>query len=169
MIPLAKLEDVNEAIIQRLIDDAFRESRTLDFKAQLDLTRDGKQALAEDVCAFANTVGGDLVFGIREDGGVATQIVPLHIADLDEQLLALTNFLRDAVEPRVTTSLLSHAVPLAQGGHVVVLRVAPSPNRRIVCSATTTSTCATPLARKPWTSTPSAPRSRFRKALPTGH
>ncbi|MEM5406330.1 ATP-binding protein [Paraburkholderia unamae] len=128
MIPLAKLEDVNEAIIQRLIDDAFRESRTLDFKAQLDLTRGGKQALAEDVCAFANTVGGDLVFGIREDGGVATQIVPLHIADLDEQLLALTNFLRDAVEPRVTTNLLSHAVPLAQGGHVVVLRVAPSPN-----------------------------------------
>ncbi len=40
----------------------------------------------------------------------------------------LTNFLRDAVEPRVTTNLLSHAVPLAAGGHVVVLRVAPSPN-----------------------------------------
>ncbi|MBR8093756.1 ATP-binding protein [Burkholderia cenocepacia] len=128
MIPLAKLEEVNEAILQQLIDDAFRESRTLDFKAQLDLTRDGRQALAEDVCAFANTVGGDLVFGIREDGGIAEEIVPLHIADLDAQLLTLTNFLRDAVEPRVTTNLLSHAVPLAAGGHVVVLRVAPSPN-----------------------------------------
>ncbi|MDN7992954.1 ATP-binding protein [Burkholderia orbicola] len=128
MIPLAKLEEVNEAILQQLIDDAFRESRTLDFKAQLDLTRDGRQALAEDVCAFANTVGGDLVFGIREDGGIAEEIVPLHIADLDAQLLTLTNFLRDAVEPRVTTNLLSHAVPLAAGGYVVVLRVAPSPN-----------------------------------------
>ncbi|WP_185643558.1 helix-turn-helix domain-containing protein [Burkholderia sp. Bp8990] len=128
MIPLAKLEEVNEAILQQLIDDAFRESRTLDFKAQLDLTRDGRQALAEDVCAFANTVGGDLVFGIREDGGIAEEIVPLHIADLDAQLLTLTNFLRDAVEPRVTTNLLSHAVPLAAGGHVVILRVAPSPN-----------------------------------------
>ena len=71
MIPRAKLDEIDETIIQRLIDDGFRESRTLDFKERLDLSKDGRQALAEDVCAFANAVGGDLVFGIREADGIA--------------------------------------------------------------------------------------------------
>jgi len=128
MIPRSRIDDIDDAVIRELIDSEFRESRTLDFKEQLDLSRDGRQALAEDVCAFANTVGGDLVFGIREVGGAASTIAPLRIDDLDTQLLTLTNFLRDAVEPRVTTALLSHAVPLAGGGCVVVMRVSASPN-----------------------------------------
>jgi len=128
MIPHARLEDIDEAVIRQLIDVEFRESRTLDFKEQLDLTRDGRQALADDVCAFANTVGGDLLFGLAAPGGIATAIQPVVVADLDAELLQLTNYLRDAIEPRVTTALLSHAVPLAGGGHVVVLRVSPSPN-----------------------------------------
>ena len=128
MIPRAKLDDIDEAVIQQLIDDEVRESRTLDFKAQLDLTREGKQALAEDVCAFANTVGGDLVFGLTAPEGTADEIQPVVVENLDEELMRLTSFLRDATEPRVTTALLSHTVPLAAGGHIVVLRVYPSPN-----------------------------------------
>ncbi|QCP50235.1 ATP-binding protein [Trinickia violacea] len=128
MIPRARLEDIDEAAIRQLIDHGVRESRTLDYKEQLDLSKDGRQALAEDVCAFANTVGGDLVFGIREADGVADEVMPLVIPNLDEELLKLTNFLRDVLEPRVTGSLLHRAVPLAAGAHVVVLRVGASPN-----------------------------------------
>lgn len=127
MIPRARLDDIDEAVIQQLLANEVRESRTLDFKEQLDLTQEGRRALAEDICAFANTVGGDLVFGIREVHGVANNVLPVVVANLDDELLTLTNFLRDAVEPRVTTALLSHAVPVA-GGHVVVLRVNASPN-----------------------------------------
>lgn len=129
MIPRPKLDDITEADIQRLIDDEFRESRTLDFKDRLDLSKDGKQALAEDVCAFANTVGGDLVFGLTAPEGTAAEIRPIVVENLDDELLKLTNFLRDSLEPRVGGSLLHHAVPLADGsGHIVVLRVAASPN-----------------------------------------
>jgi hypothetical protein len=127
MIPHARLESVNEAAIRQLIDHGFRESRTLDFKEALDLSEKGRQKLAEDVCAFANTVGGDIVFGLREAEGVASAIVPVELEDLDAALLQFTNALRDLVEPRVTTTLRSHVVPLSQGGHVVVLRVAMSP------------------------------------------
>lgn len=127
MIPRSRIDDIDDAVIRELIDSEFRESRTLDFKEQLDLSRDGRQALAEDVCACANTVGGDLVFGMRETAGVASAPVPVVIADLDEELRKLTNFLRDATEPRVTTALLTRIVPI-DGGHVVVLRVAGSPS-----------------------------------------
>lgn len=128
MIPRAKLEDINETDIKRLVADEVREGRTLDFKETLDLSRDGRQALVEDVCAFANTVGGDLVFGLTAPDGTAGEIRPVVVDNLDDELLKLTNFLRDATEPRVSAALLHRAVPLATGGHVVVLRVAASPN-----------------------------------------
>ncbi|CAE6796104.1 hypothetical protein R75483_05124 [Paraburkholderia domus] len=70
---------------------------------------------------------GDLVLGMREEGGAAAEIVPLQFANLDADLLALTSALRDLLEPRVSGGLHAHPVPLANGGHVVVLRVAPSP------------------------------------------
>jgi hypothetical protein len=53
---------------------------------------------------------------------------PSTDAELDAQLLRLTNALHDAVEPHATAILLSHAFPLAGGGRVVVLRVGVSPN-----------------------------------------
>lgn len=127
MIPRAKLDDIDEAVIQQLLG-AARESRTLDFKEQLDLSDRGKERLAEDVCAFANTIGGDLVFGVTAPDGTADQIRPVAVDNLDAELLRLTNYLRDALEPNVGAALLSHPVSLAGGGHVVVLRIVASPN-----------------------------------------
>ncbi len=103
MIPQARIEAIDETVIRQLLGVA-REGRTLDFKEALDLSDAGRRALAEDVCAFANTVGGDFVFGIREQGGVADEIVPVKLENSDAALLQLTNALRDLVEPRVTTA-----------------------------------------------------------------
>ncbi|MCI0152096.1 ATP-binding protein, partial [Paraburkholderia sediminicola] len=127
MIPRARLDTVTEADIQDLIDHGVRESRTLDYKRDWPTDRDARTELAKDVCAFANALGGDLVFGIREEGGAAAAIVPLQFANLDAELLALTSALRDLLEPRVSGGLHPHPVPVAVGGYVVVLRVAPSP------------------------------------------
>lgn len=127
MIPNARLETVTEADLLALIDHGVRESRTLDYKRGWPAERDARAELAKDVCAFANTLGGDLVFGMMEQGGVPTQLEPLQFANLDAELLAMTNALRDLLEPRVSGGLHPHPVPLAAGGHAVVLRVAPSP------------------------------------------
>ncbi|CAB3773925.1 transcriptional regulator [Burkholderia paludis] len=139
MIPRTRLEDVTEADIQRLIDNGVRESRTLDFKRELDLTHDGKLTpdekgkLAEDVCAFANAFGGDLVIGLEPfprtegDSAVARAIVPVRVTNPDAMLLDLVNSLRDALEPQLAT-LHARPVPVAGGGHVIVIRVGPSPN-----------------------------------------
>ncbi|WP_434116263.1 AlbA family DNA-binding domain-containing protein [Paraburkholderia caffeinilytica] len=127
MIPRARLDAVTEADLQALIDHGVRESRTLDYKRDWPADRDARLELAKDVCAFANSLGGDLVFGMREEGGAAVEVVPLRLANLDAELLALTNALRDLLEPRVSGGLHPHPVPLASGGHAIVLRVAPSP------------------------------------------
>jgi hypothetical protein len=127
LIPKARLDTVTEADLQALIDHGVRESRTLDYKRVWPADGGARAEIAKDVCAFANALGGDLVFGIAEDAGVAMRIEPLQFANLDADLLAMTNALRDLLEPRVSGGLHAHPVPLDGGGHVVVLRVAPSP------------------------------------------
>ncbi|CAE6854493.1 hypothetical protein R69746_07512 [Paraburkholderia aspalathi] len=129
MIPYARLDAVTEGDIQDLIDHGVRESRTLDYKRDWPADRDARIEIAKDVCAFANSLGGDLVFGV-DDGktGVAIGFVPVTVDNLDGELLVLTSFLRDTLEPRVTGGLHAHPVPLAAGGHVVILRVSPSPS-----------------------------------------
>jgi hypothetical protein len=127
LIPRARLDAVTEADLQALIDHEVRESRTLDYKRDWPSERDARIEIAKDVCAFANSLGGDLVFGIREEGGAAAGIVPLRLANLDADLLTLTNALHDLLEPRVSGGLYAHPVPLEDGGHVIVLRVSASP------------------------------------------
>ena len=100
MIPRARLDAVTEADLQALIDHEVRESRTLDYKRDWPTERDARVEIAKDVCAFANSLGGDLVFGIREEGGAAAGIVPLRLSNLDADLLTLTNALHDLLESR---------------------------------------------------------------------
>jgi predicted HTH transcriptional regulator len=59
----------SRADLDRLIVDAVKESLTLDYKQSLALTKDDKKKedLCKDVTAFANSAGGQLVYGMEED------------------------------------------------------------------------------------------------------
>jgi hypothetical protein len=173
MIPRARLDDINEAVIRQLIDSECRESRTLDYKEQLDLSKDGRHALAEDVCAFANTVGGDLVFGMAVatfdgDSAVASGIRPIVVDDLDAELLKLTSFLRDAVEPRVTPPSSATRSRWRAAATSSCYACQPARTRRTASCAAGSSTCATLLERNRWASTRSAPPFRSRTAWSNG-
>ena len=56
------------ADLQRLIDDEIQESLTLDYKDSRALAKDSKSRdeLCKDVSAFANSAGGQIVYGIEE-------------------------------------------------------------------------------------------------------
>src|SRR6476620_4623355 len=57
-----------KADLQRLIDDGIPESLTLDYKDSAALAKDSKSRdeLCKDVSAFANSAGGQIVYGINE-------------------------------------------------------------------------------------------------------
>lgn len=63
---MLKLETI--ADLQSLIDDEISESLTLDYKASPSLGKDSKQRdeLCKDVSAFANSAGGQIIYGIEE-------------------------------------------------------------------------------------------------------
>ena len=125
MIPI-KLEDVAEAHLQRLIVSETSEGKTLEFKRDLP-GRDSsaRHEFLSDVCAFANVSGGDLIFGIDEDGeGVAKSIVGQAV-NPDVECLRLQDIVLNGIEPRLT-GVHAHAVPVSDGKHVFVVRVPQS-------------------------------------------
>jgi hypothetical protein len=81
-----------------------QESREVDFKQTLKLDEKSDAALLElcrDVAAFANTVGGKIIYGMNEDKLVATELVGIPIDDPDSFIQKIENRIKDKIEPRV--------------------------------------------------------------------
>ena len=96
------LNEITEDDLGLLVTNAVGESRTLEYKSELPgrTDRDKKEFLA-DVSSFANTSGGDLVYGIKEDNGVATEITGFRSADIDLEIRRLESLLASGLDPRI--------------------------------------------------------------------
>jgi hypothetical protein len=121
MIPKS-INEIQAADIDRLVANAVEEGSQLDYKQALVRgSRDDKKEFIADVCAFANTRGGDLVYGIEQnDAGIAHAVIPLNF-NPDEETLRLENLITDCIEPKlfgVRIAAIQHGA-----GRVLVVRV----------------------------------------------
>lgn len=83
MIPKL-LNDIVEDDLLALISNGVAEGRTIDYKRELPGSSDSaKKEFLADASSFANTIGGDLVFGMDEDQGLPTRLSGLQVADLE--------------------------------------------------------------------------------------
>ncbi len=97
-----RLEEVTQDDILALIINAVAEGRTIEYKRDLPGGSDGdKKEFLADASSFANTAGGDMVFGVREDKGVPTQIVGVQSGDIDLEIQRLDSLLASSLEPRI--------------------------------------------------------------------
>ena len=69
-------EDYSEEDIHNLIESKIEESIHLDFKASgaLGTSSSQKKEIAKDVSSFANSDGGIIIYGIKEQNHVADSI-----------------------------------------------------------------------------------------------
>lgn len=89
--------------LEAILENKTPEGRHYDYKLTLPRSgdRDVKEFLA-DLSSFANSSGGLLVFGIREEGGIPVEVVGLDTDNIDTEIARLDAFIRDGIEPRIS-------------------------------------------------------------------
>ena len=118
-------DDIEMDDLVGLKTNAVAESRTIEYKKALPGKTDGarKEFLA-DISSFANTSGGDLIFGIDAKGGIPTNIDGVKFDNADEEILKYENIIRDGIEPRIIVNIRVVEMPEDKRG--VIFRVAKS-------------------------------------------
>lgn len=125
MIP-KPVETIEAADILALIDNQDEENRKLDFKRDLPgNTDENKRELRADVTSFANSAGGDLIFGVDEVDGVATDVPGLPGINADAEICRIEQIIQSNIEPRVP-GFESRAIDIPDKGPVIVVRVPKS-------------------------------------------
>ena len=81
-----------------------------------------KKEFLYDISSFANTSGGHLIFGVKENNGVPTEICGLDIPDADAVILQLENKIRDGIAPRIP-GIAAQAISLSNNRIVIVFRI----------------------------------------------
>lgn len=124
MIP-KEIENIVASDIDSLLSNQVREGRALEYKRDLPGSTDSdKKEFLADVSSFANTVGGDLIFGIEECGGVPSRIPGLSRVDLDAEQQRLDSIILAGIEPRIPYRMRS--VATSNGTPVLILRMEQS-------------------------------------------
>jgi len=124
-------QNIEQEDIESLVKNRIPESRTLDYKQGLpNNSWQSEIEFLQDVSAFANASGGDLVFGIEEeviDGkktGIPKDLVDLRIGSLDEAKRRLNSLVRSGIEPPLSVQI-NHFDGLPRGP-VLIIRVPAS-------------------------------------------
>lgn len=120
---------ITEADIHGLKEHNVPEGRMLDYK--LTLPADSNE-FRYDITSFANTAGGELIFGIREkqengvNMGEPEAIAPLATS-LDQDILRLEQILQSNIEPRLR-GVRFKPIKISSGGNLLLVRVPKSWN-----------------------------------------
>lgn len=102
-------EDIRKSDIDFLIDNKIGEIKTLEYKEKLPGSQDSdKKEFLADISSFANSSGGDVIYGIKaavnENGkktGEPEAVIPLRGITADEAKLQIENLIRTGIEPRI--------------------------------------------------------------------
>jgi hypothetical protein len=123
---------INESHLQSLVN-SVPEGRQLEYKLQLpgNLDQDIVEFL-KDVTAMANTLGGDILYGVREGkdasgNTLAVAVEGISREDADKVKQRLENFIRNSIKLRLIGYRIE-PISLANGNKVFIVRVPRSWN-----------------------------------------
>ncbi|HEY1046681.1 MAG TPA: ATP-binding protein [Bacteroidia bacterium] len=95
------MNQYNQAYLNNLIENLVEESLHLDYKASGALVnQDNKKAeISKDVSAMANSDGGIIIYGIKEDKNLAKEIDPIKRKEFSKEWLE--QVIQSKIQPRI--------------------------------------------------------------------
>lgn len=123
---LKELNDITIDDLQHLIDESFLEMKTLEYKEKLQTRTDGeKKEFLADISSFANSNGGDIIYGIREEDHLPKQLVGIEIDDLDKEINRIDQILLEGIRPRIP-DISIHPIPISTNKYAIIFRIPKS-------------------------------------------
>jgi hypothetical protein len=125
------LKEITEDDLQSLVRNGKSEDRQLEYKSKLPGGGDAEvKEFLKDVSAMANSLGGDIVYGMEEgpdgDGNtVALNVSGISGANADKVKLTMENQIRECIKPRII-GIETKDLRLANANMAFVVRVPQS-------------------------------------------
>jgi Schlafen, AlbA_2 len=117
-----KLTDITETDLNELVTNSVAEGKTLEYKQELPKLNDaGKREFLRDMSSLANTSGGDLIYGIKELEGIASEVCGINDINQEDAILQLESLTRDGLNPRIRQH--NQLVKLTSGKKVLIFRI----------------------------------------------
>lgn len=123
-----KIDDITIDDIKLLIDNSVCESKSLEYKKELHIENDAdKKEFLADVSSFANSTGGDIIFGIEEDDNdkVPINIVGIPYDNEDKLIRRLEDFIRQSIQP-IILNIEYKAIEVNEQSYILIIRIPQS-------------------------------------------
>lgn len=109
-----------------LIQNQTSEKRTIEYKLTLELNSDEqKKEFLADVISFANTDGGIIIYGIREEKGFPIELIGLTSENVDILKRRIENIIRDGIAPKFNAVKVID-IPVSSTHFALVLKIPKS-------------------------------------------
>ena len=111
-------DDLDQLIVNQVV-----EGKAIEYKLEFPTNMENsKGPILAGISAFANTIGGDLIFGIGARNGIPENLVGFDNAVRDNEILRLESSIRSGIEPRLVNYTF-HSVDIGENKFVLVLRI----------------------------------------------
>lgn len=110
-----RADKVDKELINRLIENQVQENKSLDYKRDLNISKDkDKKEFLFDISAMYNTDGGSFVFGIEElkdengqNTGKPNKITGIRIDNFDKLTQQIEDIVKNSSEPSINQLILN--------------------------------------------------------------
>jgi hypothetical protein len=120
------IDSIVKSDLLYLIDNSVLEKKTLDYKVNFSGNSDeDKREFLKDITSFANSSGGDIIYGIKEENGVPVELVGIPNEEVDAKIRWIEDLVRQAVQPRIP-GIKIQPIDLGEGLAALVVRIPKS-------------------------------------------